>query len=146
MKSAVHSIEVDVTPEHFYAVITDFERYPDFVPQQTDARILNADPDRQSWRVTFELSVAKKLRYTLDLKGDPGRSLDWSLVEGEWMKANVGGWTLEPLDGGRRTRAHYRLDVDLGGFVPRTVTNSLTERTLPATLEAFRKEAERRAH
>lgn len=146
MKSAEHTIEVDVTPDQFYALIIDFERYPDFVPRQTAARVLTAEPERAHWRVAFELQVAKKLRYTLDLQGDPGRSLQWTLVEGEWMTYNVGGWTLEALDGGKRTRAYYRLDVTLGGFVPRTVTNTLVERTLPETLEAFRKEAERRAH
>ena len=46
--------------------------------------------------------------------------------------------------GGARTRATYRLEVELEGFVPRSVTQILVERTLPATLEAFKKEAERR--
>lgn len=146
MKSAVQSIEVGVSPDRFYALITDFERYPDFVPHQTDARVIVAEPDRDHWRVAFELTIVKKLRYTLDLKGESGRSLEWTLVEGEWMKATLGGWTLEALDDGKRTLATYRVDIDVDGFVPRTVTNTLAERTLPSTLEAFKKEAERRDH
>lgn len=142
MKSAVRSIDVDVSPERFYALITDFARYPEFVPNQTQARIQSVDGQR--WRIEFVLSVARKLTYTLDLVGEPVSSLSWNLVHGDMMKANDGGWSLEPLDGGTRTKATYRLAVELAGFVPRTVANALIEKTLPATLEAFKREAERR--
>lgn len=143
MKSAVRSIEIDVPPDRVYPVLLDFERYPDFVPNQTRARVLEADEGR--WRVAFELSVARKLHYTLDLTGEAPSTLTWTLVEGEMMEANDGGWLLEPIDDGKRTRATYRLAVELAGFVPRSITQALVERTLPATLEAFKKEVERRA-
>ncbi len=139
--NAGHSVEVDVSPDRFYELVTDFETYPNFVPNQSGARILSHEGDR--WRVEFELSVAKKLTYVLDLEGVPGRSLGWTLVSGDMMKENEGGWTIEALPDGR-TRATYRLDVALKGFVPRSIAQALIERTLPANMEAFRLEAERR--
>lgn len=142
MRSAVRSIDVNVPPERFYALITDFARYPEFVPNQAAARIQSTDGQR--WRIEFVLSVARKLTYTLDLVGEPVSSLSWNLVHGDMMKGNDGGWTLEPLDNGTRTKATYRLAVELAGFVPRSVANALIEKTLPATLEAFKREAERR--
>lgn len=138
---AGHSVDVDVSLARFYELVTDFESYPSFVPNQSGARILSRDGDR--FRVEFELSVAKKLTYVLDLVGTPGRGLRWTLVSGDMMKTNTGGWTLEALGDGR-TRATYDIDVALKGFVPRSITRSLIERTLPANLEAFRLEAERR--
>ncbi len=138
---AGHSVDVAVSPERFYALVTDFESYPSFVPNQSAVRVLSHEADR--WRAEFELSVAKTLRYVLDLEGVPGRSLRWTLVSGDMMQTNTGGWTLSAIgDGG--TRATYDLDVALNGFVPRSITRSLIERTLPANLEAFRLEAERR--
>lgn len=142
MKSAVRSIEIDVPIDRVYALLVDFRSYPGFVPAQTRADVLEAGDGR--WRVDFQLSVARKLDYILDLTGEAPKTLSWTLVEGDMMQKNHGGWTLEPIDDGKRTRATYRLAVELKGFVPRSVTQALVERTLPATLEAFKKEAERR--
>lgn len=142
MPAVSHSVEVDVSPERFYALIVDFPSYPTFAPNQSAARIVDHDGER--WRIEFELQVAKVLRYTLDLTGVPGESLRWSLVEGDMMTTNEGGWTLAPLDGGRRTHVTYEMDVELKGFVPRSVSRLLVERTLPANVQAFKLEAERR--
>ncbi len=141
MKAARSAVTVNVPPDRLYALITDFGSYPGFVPNQSGTRVLSHEGDR--WRVEFELSIVKTLRYTLDLVGDPGRSLRWTLVSGDMMKSNEGGWLLEPQGDGR-TRATYELEVELKGFVPRSVSRSLIERTLPANLEAFKNEAERR--
>lgn len=142
MKSAARSIEIDVPIDRVYALLVDFPSYPGFVPAQTRADVLEATDG--GWRVRFQLSVARKLDYILDLTGESPTGLSWTLVEGDMMEKNDGGWTLEPIDDGRRTRATYGLEVELKGFVPRSVTQGLVERTLPLTLEAFKKEAERR--
>lgn len=142
MKSAVRSIEIDVPIDRVYALLVDVPSYPGFVPAQTRAEVLEASEGR--WRVRFQLSVARKLDYILDLTGESPERLSWTLVEGDMMEKNDGGWTLESIDDGRRTRATYELAVELKGFVPRSVTQGLIEKTLPLTLEAFKKEAERR--
>lgn len=141
MTAARHSVEIDVSPERVYDLLIDFPSYPSFVPNQVSARILDTGTD--TWRVEFQLSVAKRLTYTLDLVGIPGRSLRWSHVSGDMVSENQGGWTLEPTDGGG-TRATYEIDVALQGFVPRSVSRLLIERTLPANVRAFKLEAERR--
>lgn len=141
MAAATHSVEIDAPPEAVYAVITDFARYPNFVPNQSSATVLSTDGHH--WQVEFELSVAKRLRYVLDLVGTPDEAVRWSLVSGDMMKEMNGGWRLEALPDGR-TRAHYEIDVALKGFVPRSISKALIERTLPANLAAFKSEAERR--
>ncbi|MCB9521810.1 MAG: SRPBCC family protein [Myxococcales bacterium] len=142
MNVARHTVEIDAPPDRVYALITDFPAYPGFVPNQSATTVLSHDGDAQ-WRVRFELSVARKLNYVLDLQGTPGERLEWRLVEGDMMKANEGRWILQPLPGGR-TQATYELEVALKGFVPRSVSRLLIERTLPANMQAFKEEAERR--
>jgi ribosome-associated toxin RatA of RatAB toxin-antitoxin module len=142
MRGTKQSIEIAATPEQVWDVIVDFESYPSFVPNQTGATVIRRGDDR--WRVEFELSIAKKLRYTLDLEGERGRTLRWHLVDGDMMKENEGGWLLEALPDGR-TRVTYDIAVELKGFVPASVTNLLVAQTLPANLEAFKSEAARRA-
>ena len=51
---------------------------------------------------------------------------------------------LEPLDEGRRTRATYCIDLDVGMFIPKSVLNTIVGNSLPATLAAFKREAEAR--
>lgn len=142
MKGAQHSIEISATPEQVWDVLVDFASYPSFVPNQTAARVISKS--ETTWRVEFELLIAKKLRYTLDLQGERGRSLRWHLVDGDMMKTNEGGWALTALPDGT-TRATYEISVELKGFVPASVTNLLVAQTLPANLQAFKDEAERRA-
>lgn len=141
MAAATHSVEIDAPPAAVYAVITDFASYPSFVPNQSNATILSQSGDH--WQVEFELSVAKRLRYVLDLVGTPDEAIRWSLVRGDMMKEMAGGWRLEALPDDR-TRAHYDIDVALKGFVPRSISKALIERTLPANLAAFKSEVERR--
>ena len=141
MEAVNRSIEIDVSPDRLYSLLTDFQSYPDFVPNQSAVRILESSGN--TWQVEFELSVVRKLRYTLNLVGEPGRALRWTLVKGDMMKANIGGWTLEELDNGR-TKATYEIAVTFRGFIPKSVSRGLIEKTLPSNLDAFKGEAERR--
>ena len=141
MAAATHSIVIDAPPESVYAVITDFESYPSFVPNQVGATIL--EQSTNTWRVEFELSVAKRLRYVLELAGTPDEAIRWQLVSGDMMKEMAGGWRLDALPDGK-THAHYDIDVALKGFVPRSISRALIERTLPANMAAFKREVERR--
>ena len=141
MEAVNRSIEIGVSPDRLYQLLTDFDSYPDFVPNQSAVRVIESKIN--AWRIEFELSVVRKLRYTLDLVGEPGRSLRWSLVEGDMMKTNIGGWTLEELNTGG-TKATYEIAVAFRGFIPKSVAKRLIERTLPSNLEAFKGEAERR--
>ncbi len=140
MSTVELSVEVDVLPEDFYEVLIDFERYPDFVPNQTRVTILESGENE--WTVEFELQAVKRLVYVLKLSGEPGRSLSWVLLDGQMMKTNIGGWHLSSSGGG--TLATYTIDVTLDGFVPRSVSDRLIQNILPRNLEAFKSEAERR--
>ena len=142
MPSEHQHIEIDASPERVMSVITDFAAYPDFLPEMQSADVLRSAPGE--WEVRFTVKVIRELTYSLRLVlTEPGR-LDWTLIEGTF-KANDGSWTLESLDGGARTRASYRLDLQVGMFVPGNIVRSLTERSLPETLARFKAESERRA-
>ena len=54
---------------------------------------------------------------------------------------NEGSWTLEALDGGRRTRATYYLYTDPGGSIPKWIANKANTMALPDLFEAIRKRA-----
>lgn len=142
---AYYTVDVACSPQAFYSVITDYESYPDFVPSQRRARILAVEQigHRERFTVALELSLVKHIRYELAAEGVPGHSLRWSLIRGDFMRENAGGWLLEELEDGR-TRATLYLAVILKGWLPRSVINALVTKTCPATVLAFKAEAERR--
>lgn len=136
------TIEVDAPPAALMAVLTDFGAYPRFLADMEEASVLRHDG--AEWTVRFVLHVIRRLEYTLRLVQEGPLRLHWSLVEGVF-KANSGSWQLEPLDEGARTRATYDLELDLGMFLPGSVQKTLVEHNLPATMVAFKAEAEARA-
>jgi ribosome-associated toxin RatA of RatAB toxin-antitoxin module len=140
MPEAIRSVEVDVPPEFFFTVVTDFERYPEFVTTMKGVRVLRRGTDDLD--VEFQLELIKSIRYTLRLKTAPPSRVEWTLLQGDLMKENTGGWTLTP--GGRdgTTRATYRVNLALKGLVPRYITNKLVEVQLPEMLEQFKRRAE----
>lgn len=139
MPAASRSIEVDVPPAALMAVILEFGRYPEFVPDMARSTVLRHDG--RTWSVAFTLRLIRNLEYTLLLEQVDALHLSWSMVEGVF-KANNGGWELEPLDDGRRTKATYSIDLDLGMFVPGSVMKTIVEVNLPVMLESFKRRAE----
>ncbi len=141
MPAARQSIEVNVPPERLMALVTDFAAYPRFLPEMMESTVLRHEGD--VWVVRFAVRVVRRLEYTLRLHKESPTRLRWTLVEGAF-KGNDGGWDLTPLADGKRTRADYHIDLEIGMFVPGSVLKTLIETSLPATLSAFKKEAEAR--
>ena len=114
MPSASKSIEIDVSPDDFMETILDFQSYPEFVSEMVSAKIVRQTGD--VWEVAFGIHVVRRLDYTLRLTKASPTSVKWTLVSGVFKK-NEGSWTLTPLDGGKRTRADYKVDIQVGMFL-----------------------------
>jgi len=144
MPIARREVVVDVPPAALMAVLTDFAAYPLFLPAMEEASVLARSDEggRSTWTVRFAVRIVRRLAYTLRLERDGDHRLRWSLLEGVF-RSNDGGWTLEPLDGGTRTRATYEVELDVGMFVPGSVIKTLVDQDLPRTLAAFKARAER---
>lgn len=139
MAGASKSIDINASIEKVFGIIVDYEKYPEFLDEQTGAKVLSRNGNVVDCE--FKLKVIKEITYTLRLTETKPTALKWSMLKGEMMKSNDGGWQLESL-GDNKTRATYSADIGLGMLVPKTVANMLIEQTLPKTLEAFKKRAE----
>ncbi|MCK6505993.1 SRPBCC family protein [Myxococcota bacterium] len=153
MSRARQQVEIDAPPAVVLDVICDFGAYPAFLPWLRQVEVVRherAGPGqpRPAWEVRFHLDLIRPLQYTLRLEQDPAGDdgslgLRWSLVEGAF-RANDGSWSLAPLGDGTRTRAIYEIELQTGAWVPTYVMRSIEGRDLPALLDRFRAEAERR--
>ena len=139
MPGATRAVVINTPVEKVFAVIKDYERYPEFLPEVKSTRISNRQGDEVD--VQYEVDVLKKIRYTLRLKEEPPSRISWTFVEGELMRDNRGHWLLEDLGGGK-TRATYNIEIKLGPLVPKSIVNVLVDSSLPKMLEAFKKRAE----
>ncbi|NOZ87537.1 MAG: SRPBCC family protein [Deltaproteobacteria bacterium] len=140
MPEVKDSIEVDVPVEKFFEVITDFENYPEFLPE---CKACSIEDDQGNTKIVNQtLMVMKKINLKLKMELDPPKNLSWSLIKGDMMKENSGYWKLEDLDG-KRTKATYGLEVKLKGLIPSGIVNSLIKSGFPAMLNNFKQRAEK---
>jgi coenzyme Q-binding protein COQ10 len=134
------SIQIKATPKQCYEVISDFEAYPEFIKDLKSIEISNKKAT--SCDVTYHIQIVKDVTYTLHTKFSAKTlKVEWSFVEGDFMKENTGFWELEEIKKGV-TEATYNIDVKFGLLVPSAITKKLVESSLPSMLESFKKRIE----
>jgi coenzyme Q-binding protein COQ10 len=141
MGVATRSVDIEVPPESFFAVVRDYASYPRFVPELRKVAV--GPLTGQAVEVTYWLDVTLKVfEFTLRHEAHPdGQRIDWKLVRGgEFMRHNVGHWQFERTKQG--TRAVYNIDIDFGPLVPKSFEKQLVARGLPNMLANFKARAE----
>jgi ribosome-associated toxin RatA of RatAB toxin-antitoxin module len=139
MAGATRSIVFNAPMEKCFAVISDYERYPEFLPEVKKIKTANrrgAEVD-----VQYEAEVVKVIKYQVHMKEEKPTRVSWTFIDGEFMKDNRGGWVLESAGPGK-TKATYNIEVQVGLLVPRTIINVLVDNQLPKLLENFKKRIE----
>ena len=96
MAQASRSVTVNVPPEKLFEVITDYEKYPEFLPEVKKAKVEFGAGNVKEVTYTVDLK-AKVITYTLKHTARPPDELAWTMVRGEMMKGNDGAWILKDL-------------------------------------------------
>ncbi len=131
--------EFNVSADALFKAITDFEKYPEFMPEVVSAKILPGATDKKA-QVKFEIEVMKKFEYTLEFSIKKNE-VTWKLVESNFFKKNEGRWNLSP--NGKGVQVHYELEVSFGFLVPGWITKKLTEVNLPQMFDKFEAQAKK---
>jgi len=139
MPGATKAILIEAPIEKVFGIITDYEKYVEFLPEVK--RIQISARSGNQVEVQHEVAMIATVRYTLRLTEDKPSRVSWSLVKGEFMRQNQGSWLLE-AQGDGRTQATYSIEMTFGPLVPRAVVNALVETSLPKMLSAFKARAE----
>jgi coenzyme Q-binding protein COQ10 len=140
MAGATASTLIHAPIEKVFEVITDYARYPEFLPEVKKVKVGPKANGR--CEVEYEAALMKTIHYTLRMQEDAPRGVTWTFVKGDFMKDNKGGWALEASGDG--VKATYTIEVGLSALVPKTIVNALVGSSLPKMLEAFKQRAERR--
>ena len=139
MAGASRTITINAPIEKVFDIITDYAKYPQFLSDMSGANIKSKNGNIAE--VTFELKLVMAIKYTLRLVETRPTSVKWTMIDGQMMKSNDGGWDLKAL-GPNQTEATYTIEVAVKGLVPKSVSTGLIDVTLPRTLDAFKKRAE----
>jgi ribosome-associated toxin RatA of RatAB toxin-antitoxin module len=144
MAMVSQDVLVNVGVDRFFEVVSDYDRYPEFVPT---VKKCHARRGAGTVEVDYQLDLGiKTIAYTLRLVEEPPRKVSWSLLKGDWMKVSNGSWDLR--DEGGKTRATYAVEIQIQkpALVPQSIvdriSDELTRVQLPRMLEAFKKRAE----
>ena len=134
--------DIDAPREACWAALIDFEAWPEWQPALQRAEIRERDDQGRASLVEFWAdAVVRKIRYTARYGYEEPSRLSWELVEGD-VKAGDGEFLLEALPGEPpRTRATYRLETDLGFFVPGPLLKKGTELLMGGVVKGLQKRA-----
>ena len=139
MAGATRSIVFNAPLDKCFAVISDYERYPEFLPEVKKIKTSNRRENEVD--VQYQAEVVKLIKYSVHMKEEAPHKVSWTYIDGEFMKDNKGGWVLEDLGNGT-TKGTYTIEVTLGALVPKTIVTALVDTQLPKLLENFKKRIE----
>jgi len=134
------------SPEVVWAVLVDFERPRDFLPNVREIQLRRVEGNRLFLQQHLRV-LLNDVRFGLiwELYPDLGEvrvSLDPSVPHD--IEDTRGTYRLVPLEGNRWTLLRYRTAVDTGRSIPGPVERFLTRRSLPGVIRSLRDEIYRR--
>jgi ribosome-associated toxin RatA of RatAB toxin-antitoxin module len=107
MRDVRRSALLPYSTEQVYGLVADVERYPEFLPWCTAARILARDGPEVTVALGLSSGIARA-NFTTRNRLDPGRAMTMSLVDGPF-DALDGRWDFTPIgDAGARADLHVR--------------------------------------
>lgn len=121
------------TPQQFYELITDYEKYPEFLSEVKSCKLIRTEGSRKL--VEFSVSLIKSFSYRMWITESPHTHTEWTLESGDIFKTSTGSWDLEEVDG--KTRAHYRVDATFKVFLPGPIAKSLVSVNLPLMMKSY---------
>jgi hypothetical protein len=148
--------DIDASSRVVYAVIADFERYPQFMPYTIECRLIKRERDAIVGYQRLSPKIVADRDYTLRV-----HSKSWPVADGItymnwWTPANdlgpaekpgvvrvkicEGGWLVEPK-GADKTHATYSVYTDTGGLIPSFLANQASQIGISRLFEAIRKQA-----
>ncbi|HEY3192676.1 MAG TPA: SRPBCC family protein [Solirubrobacterales bacterium] len=142
---AEHTVEIAAPMQTCFDAITDYETFPSWQGAVVDTEVLDWDKKGRGKRVRLFIDAkVRKVDYTLDYRYDEPERIEWDFVEGNGINGADGHYLFDDLGDGR-TRATYKLGLEVGIPLPGPVARRAHKSTLKGSVEDLKREAERRA-
>ena len=123
------------TVDEFYAIISDYEKYPEFLSEVKNIEVLREENGKKL--VEYTVNVVKDFKYRLWMVEEAPSKITWSFDSGDLFKVSDGSWVLEDEAG--KTRATYSVEAKFTMFVPGPVAKALVSVNLPNMVSSYHK-------
>ena len=135
MASAQTTEVFNCTVEQFYKLISDYEKYPQFLQEVKDIKILKTEGNKKL--VEYTVSVVKNFKYSLWMTETANKEIKWEFAGGDIFKTSTGFWKLQ--EEGGKCRATYSVEATFNLFVPGPIAKALVSVNLPNMVSAYHK-------
>lgn len=118
-----------------FKIVSDYEKYPEFLQEVKGCKILEVQGSRKL--VRYEINIIKNFSYNLWMTEDAPHRVSWELESGDLFKTSTGLWVLQEEAGS--ARANYSVEATFKTFVPGPVAKALISVNLPNMMSAYHK-------
>lgn len=123
------------TPEQFFEIVTDYEKYPEFLQEVKECKVLKTEGSRKL--VEYTVSVVKNFKYALWMTEERPGLVRWEFASGDIFKTSTGYWKMEDEKG--KCRASYSVEATFNMFVPGPIAKALVSVNLPNMVSSYHK-------
>ena len=138
---ATREVEIEAPACDCFAVLTDYERMPEWHSRVSACRVLSRDEKGRGRDVEFEVDAKlRTVRYRLRHRYE-----DCRLIAGEYLGGDFASFEGEYVfaeDGGRRTLVTFGLRIDPGVPVPGPIARTLNEAVMGRALSDLKRRVE----
>ena len=135
MPSANHTEVFNCSVPEFFKIVSDYEKYPEFLQEVKDCKILKNEGSKKL--VEFKVAVIKSFTYQLWMTEKEPDNISWTFASGDIFKTSTGSWALSDQAG--KCKAVYSVEATFGLWVPGPIAKTLLEVNLPAMMAAYHK-------
>jgi coenzyme Q-binding protein COQ10 len=143
MPKSSTSFETFASPDELRAVITAFDKYPEFLPEVKRIQVKAQSADSATVAFFVEVKVGGseiKTEYTVRYSIGP-KEIRWTLVESPTLTKNEGLWRLDETADGE-TKAYYESELVTTLPIPEELQKIFADQELPRMMQRFRDRAE----
>lgn len=138
MREVRRSALLPYAVQQVFGLVADVERYPEFLPWCTEARILAAGDQEATVRLGLVSGVARA-SFTTRNRLEPHSAITMSLVDGPFEELE-GRWDFTPV-GGSGTRADLQVRFSTRGVIGALALGPVFEGVCNHLVDAFARRA-----
>lgn len=145
MPTVSSQITIAAPVQRVYAIARDIERFPQFMDDVDEVKILEQTPTRQisRWASTIK-EFNRTIAWTeVDYWDDAAHTCRWEQTEGDFTRY-CGTWEFEPSENGTLAKLmiEYEYNVPLIGALIQGLVKKKMQANVESMLAAIKKEAE----
>lgn len=135
MASANAKETFDCTVEEFFKIVSDYEKYPEFLPEVKSVKILKTAAG--SKEMEYHVSLIKTFKYKLKVTEKKNEAVSFEFIGGDVFKTMKGSWKLSDAKG--KCAVDYNVEATFGMLVPESMAKPLVSANLPLMMSNFKK-------